>query len=178
MISEVYIPAWIHSGGLPQPPTGMPLILVGPGTGCAPFHGFVEEMVAQKAAGVAVPPVLFFFGCRNKDKDFLYREFWVAHAGRGSVLSLDCGGGFFPAFSRDQPDKIYVQDKMKEERERVWQQLSGGCAVYIAGSATKMPGDVVAALEEIVAEKAGLDRAAAFRWLKERGVQVFIEAWS
>ncbi|CAA6664851.1 unnamed protein product [Spirodela intermedia] len=67
---------------------------------------------------------------------------------------------------------------MKEERKRVWRLLSGGAAVYIAGS-TRMPADVVEALEEIIAEEAGLSEEAAARWLgKERAEKIFIEAWS
>ncbi|CAA6664852.1 unnamed protein product [Spirodela intermedia] len=168
----IYLPGYRGSdsgvdsrGCLAAPPPSEPLILVGPGTGCAPFRGFVEERAAQKAEG-RVAPILFFFGCRNQEKDFLYRDFWV-------------GGGFFAAFSRDQVHKVYVQHKMKEERKRVWRLLSGGAAVYIAGSSAKMPADVVTALEEIVAEEAGLDSEAAGRWLRrQRAGGIFIEAWS
>ncbi|CAA7401453.1 unnamed protein product [Spirodela intermedia] len=175
----VPIPAWIHGGCLAAPPPSEPLILVGPGTGCAPFRGFVEERAAQKAEGAAVAPILFFFGCRNQEKDFLYRDFWVSHAQDGGVLAAGSGGGFFAAFSRDQVHKVYVQHKMKEERKRVWRLLSGGAAVYIAGSSAKMPADVVTALEEIVAEEAGLDSEAAGRWLRrQRAGGIFIEAWS
>ncbi|XP_078444680.1 flavodoxin family protein isoform X2 [Wolffia australiana] len=173
---RVQVPAWIHSGSLPLPPPTAPLILVGPGTGCAPFRGFVEERAAQKSG----PPVLFFFGCRNKEKDFLYRDFWMRQTESGGVLAESGGGGgFLAAFSRDQPRKVYVQDKMREERERVWRMLRSGAHVYIAGSASKMPADVLTALEEIVAAEIHADMAAASRWLRrDQGGKIFIEAWS
>lgn len=128
----------------------------------------------------ATAPILFFFGCRNEDGDFLYRDFWLARTNSSGVLSEEMGGGFFVAFSRDQPEKIYVQHKMKEERQRIWALLCAGAAVYIAGSATKMPADVLSAMEEIVSIESGLSRESASRWLKklEREGRYNVEAWS
>ncbi|ONM38391.1 NADPH reductase TAH18 [Zea mays] len=98
------IPCWIHQGSLPPPRPLVPLVLIGPGTGCAPFRAFVEERAAQ-AAAEPTAPVLFFFGCRNQENDFLYKDFWLTHAQDEGVLSSKRGGGFFVAFSRDQPQK-------------------------------------------------------------------------
>ncbi|XWS52704.1 hypothetical protein CRYUN_Cryun11dG0093600 [Craigia yunnanensis] len=71
---KIYIPVWFHKGLLPPPPPSLPLILIGPGTGCAPFRGFVEERAVQSLYG-PIAPIILFFGCRNEN-DFLYRELW------------------------------------------------------------------------------------------------------
>lgn len=176
----VLIPAWFHKGSLPSPPPPLPLILVGPGTGCAPFRGFVEERALQSKSGTTTAPIIFFFGCRNEENDFLYRDFWQFHAQNGGVLSEEKGGGFFVAFSRDQPQKVYVQHKMKEQSTKVWSLLAEGAAVYVAGSASKMPSDVLSAFEEIVSKESGVSREAAARWLRalERAGKYHVEAWS
>ncbi|XP_019189066.1 PREDICTED: NADPH-dependent diflavin oxidoreductase 1 isoform X2 [Ipomoea nil] len=173
------IPAWFHKGSLPPPPPPLPLVLVGPGTGCAPFRGFVEERALQSKSGTTAP-IIFFFGCRNEENDFLYRNFWRSHEQNGGVLSEEKGGGFFVAFSRDQPQKVYVQHKMKEQSMKVWSLLAEGAAVYVAGSASKMPSDVLSAFEEIVSKESGVSREAAARWLRalERAGKYHVEAWS
>uniref|UniRef100_A0A453HVR7 NADPH-dependent diflavin oxidoreductase 1 n=1 Tax=Aegilops tauschii subsp. strangulata TaxID=200361 RepID=A0A453HVR7_AEGTS len=173
---ENLIPCWVHKGSLPPPKPSIPLLLIGPGTGCAPFRAFVEERAAQSARE-STAPILFFFGCRNEDNDFLYKDFWLKHAQDKGVLSLKEGGGFFVAFSRDQPQKVYVQHKIKEQSARVWNMLCSGAAIYVAGSSTKMPADVTAALEEVVRQKGG---EAASGWLRklERAGKFNIETWS
>ncbi|XP_062205780.1 NADPH-dependent diflavin oxidoreductase 1-like isoform X2 [Phragmites australis] len=171
---ENLIPCWIHRGSLPRPLPSIPLLLIGPGTGCAPFRAFVEERAAQSVAEPTAP-ILFFFGCRNQDSDFLYKDFWLNHAQNQGVLSLKKGGGFFVAFSRDQPEKIYVQDKIKEQSARVWNILCSDVAIYVAGSSTKMPADVTAALEEVICQEGGVPKQAGSGWLRElkrAGVQI------
>ncbi|PUZ74721.1 hypothetical protein GQ55_1G088300 [Panicum hallii var. hallii] len=173
------IPCWIRQGSLPPPHPSVPLVLIGPGTGCAPFRAFVEERAAQSVAEPTAP-VLFFFGCRNEDNDFLYKDFWLAHAQDEGVLSSKKGGGLFVAFSRDQPQKVYVQHKIKEQSARVWNLLLSGAAVYIAGSSTKMPADVTAALEEVICKEQGVKKEDASKWLRalERAGRFNIETWS
>ncbi|VFQ83550.1 unnamed protein product [Cuscuta campestris] len=174
------IPAWFSKGSLPPPPPSLPLILVGPGTGCAPLRGFIEERALQSQSGNNTAPVIFFFGCRNEENDFLYRDFWQSHSQSGKVLCEEQGGGFFVAFSRDQPQKVYVQHKMREQSVKVWNLLAEGAAVYVAGSASKMPSDVLSALEEIVSEVTGESRETSMRWLRrlEREGKYHVEAWS
>ncbi|KAI9085540.1 hypothetical protein K1719_032383 [Acacia pycnantha] len=175
----IYIPGWIHKGSLPPPPPSLPLVLIGPGTGCAPFRGFVEERALQSRTGPTAP-IIFFFGCRNEDGDFLYQDFWLSHAQNDGVLSETKGGGFYVAFSRDQPQKVYVQHKMREQSHRIWNLLAEGAAIYIAGSSTKMPADVSATLEEIVCKESGVSKDAALRWFRalEKSGKYHIEAWS
>ncbi|KAK4279830.1 hypothetical protein QN277_011542 [Acacia crassicarpa] len=175
----IYIPGWIHKGSLPPPLPSLPLVLIGPGTGCAPFRGFVEERALQSRT-IPTAPIIFFFGCRNEDGDFLYQDFWLSHAQNDGVLSETKGGGFYVAFSRDQPQKVYVQHKMREQSQRIWNLLAEGAAIYIAGSSTKMPADVSATLEEIVCKESGVSKDAALRWFRtlERSGKYHIEAWS
>ncbi|KAF6995512.1 hypothetical protein CFC21_012001 [Triticum aestivum] len=178
------IPCWIRRGSLPRPRPSVPLLLIGPGTGCAPFRAVVEERAAQSVADPTVAPVLFFFGCRNQESDFLYKDFWLKHAqGQGGVLSHEKVGGFFTAFSRDQPRKVYVQDKIKEQGARVLDMLcseSFKAAIYVAGSSTGMPADVTAALEEVLCQEGGVPREDASGWLKDlkRAGRFIVETWS
>ncbi|GMH04303.1 hypothetical protein Nepgr_006142 [Nepenthes gracilis] len=175
----VHIPAWFQKGSLPPPPPALPLILIGPGTGCAPFRGFVAERAMQTKHSPTAP-VLFFFGCQNEGNDFLYKEFWSFHSRNGGILSEEKGGGFYVAFSRDQPKKVYVQHKMREKSEKIWSLLSKGAAIYVAGSATKMPADVTSAFEEIISKESGVSREFAVRWLRalEKAGKYHVEAWS
>ncbi|CAM8994534.1 unnamed protein product [Rhodiola kirilowii] len=175
----ILIPAWFRKGTLPAPSPSLPLVLVGPGTGCAPFRGFVEDRSIQ-AKTCETAPVLFFFGCRSEENDYLYRDFWSKHSEKGGVLSEDKGGGFYASFSRDQPQKVYVQHKMHENSHKVWKLLREGAAVYVAGSSTKMPADVFAAFVEIISKESGVPKEDAVRWLQtmERGGKYHVEAWS
>ncbi|XP_021759986.1 NADPH-dependent diflavin oxidoreductase 1-like isoform X2 [Chenopodium quinoa] len=175
----VFVPVWFQKGLLPVPSPSLPLILIGPGTGCAPFRGFVAERAVQSQHGPTAP-ILFFFGCRNKEDDFLYSDFWLLHSRDGGVLSEEKGGGFYVAFSRDQPQKVYVQHKMQEHGQKVWDLLSKGASVYVAGSSTKMPSDVMSTLEEIISKQSGVPKEAAVRWLRalEKAGRYHVEAWS
>ncbi|CAN4083220.1 unnamed protein product [Withania somnifera] len=161
-VSGVLILAWFQKGSLPSPPPSLPLILVGPGTGCAPFRGFAEESALQSQSGPTAPN-LFFFGCRNEENDFLYRDFWLFRSRKdGVVLSEEKGGGFL------------------EESFKIWNLLTEGPAVYVAGSANKMPCDVLSAFEEIVSKEGGVPKEAAVRCLRtlEKAGKYHVEAWS
>lgn len=139
----------------------------------------MEERAIQNESSTTAP-VLFFFGCRNEDGDFLYRDFWLSHSQNGGVLSEAKGGGLFVAFSRDQPQKVYVQHKVQENSCKIWNLLTEGAAIYIAGSSTKMPSDVLLAFEDIVSKEGGLPRESAVRWLRtlEKAGRYHVEAWS
>lgn len=139
----------------------------------------MEERAIQSESG-ATAPVIFFFGCRSETDDFLYKDFWLSHSRNGGVLSETNGGGFYVAFSREQPHKVYVQHKMRENSQRIWNLLSDGAAIYVAGSSTKMPSDVLSAFEDIVSKEGGLPKDSAVRWLRalERAGMYHVEAWS
>ena len=112
-------------------------ICVGPGTGIAPFRSFVSEYAHHLQSKGESAKILVFFGCRNREKDFYFRDEWES-------LRERCGGGvrFFTAFSRDQEDKEYVQHVVRRESPLVAQFVRDGARVFIAGNAKQMPDQV------------------------------------
>ena len=132
------------------------IIMIGPGTGVAPFRAFVEERAERGAAGRN----WLFFGDRNFSSDFLYQLEWQRHLRHGRLDRLDV------AFSRDQAQKVYVQDRIRECAAEIWRWIEGGAIVYVCGDARHMAGDVNAALIDVIASQAGLGREAAEKKLK------------
>lgn len=122
-----------------------PMIMIGPGTGIAPFRGFLHERRALGHKGKN----WLFFGERSSSTDFLYREELQAMHADGHLMRLDT------AFSRDQERKIYVQDRMLEHAPALWQWLEEGAAIYVCGDASRMAKDVHAALCAIVEKQGG-----------------------
>ena len=122
-----------------------PVIMVGPGTGIAPFRAFVEERVARDAKGKN----WLFFGDQHFSYDFLYQLEWLDYRDAGALDQLDL------AFSRDQKEKIYVQDRIKEHGEKVYRWLEDGAHLYVCGDASRMAKDVHQTLMDIVAEYGG-----------------------
>ncbi len=136
-----------------------PVIMIGPGTGLAPFRGFLQERAALKAGRTQVGPSLLFFGCRRPDEDFIYEAELKELAEQG-VTEL------FTAFSRVDPaQKVYVLHRLGEQQARVWTLLEQGAVVYVCGDASRMEPDVRQALLTIYQAKTGHDGAAAQRWL-------------
>ena len=141
---------------LPSDPS-MPIIMIGPGTGIAPFRSFLHERRALGHAGHN----WLFFGERSAATDFLYRDELRAMKADGHLTHLDL------AFSRDQGHKIYVQDKMLEQSQSFWQWLQNGASVYVCGDASHMAKDVDAALHRIAEEQGQLDTEAAAEYIRE-----------
>lgn len=133
------------------PEKDRPIIMIGPGTGIAPFRGFLHERRVVGATGKN----WLFFGDRSAKSDFLYREDLESMLKDGLLTRLDL------AFSRDQEQKIYVQDKMLEQAALFWQWLQDGAAVYVCGDATRMAKDVDRALHTIVEQQSGMKSEAA-----------------
>ena len=140
--------------GLPD--DDRPMIMIGPGTGVAPFRAFVEERVERGAIGRN----WLFFGDRNFSSDFLYQLEWQRHLKQGNLHRLDV------AFSRDQPTKQYVQHRMTESGADIYRWLQEGAVIYVCGDASNMAGDVDEALAEILMKHGSHDRAAADAELK------------
>lgn len=136
-----------------RPPAGSttPMIMIGPGTGVAPFIGFLEDRRARGHTG----PNWLFFGEQHGATDFYYREDLEEFVASGHLDRLDL------AFSRDQRNKVYVQDRMREHGPRLWRWLQDGAHLYVCGDAGRMAKDVDRALHEIVAAHGGLDQDAA-----------------
>lgn len=143
---------------LPNSPT-TPVILIGPGTGIAPFRGFVRERVTQKKnQDVKVGKTLVYYGCRSESEDFLYKDEWPEYA---QVL----GDAFemHTAFSRKDPDaKVYVQHKLLENAKQINHLLENEKAnIYVCGDALRMARDVQKALTKIIASERGVDEERA-----------------
>jgi sulfite reductase (NADPH) flavoprotein alpha-component len=132
------------------------IIMVGPGTGIAPFRAFLQERAAAGATGRN----WLFFGDQRRATDFLYEEEWDDWRRRGVLTRLDL------AFSRDQAEKVYVQDRMRAAAADLWAWLEGGASFYVCGDAKRMAKDVDAALHEIVAVQGGLGTAGAAEYVK------------
>ncbi|MGB6192079.1 MAG: sulfite reductase flavoprotein subunit alpha, partial [Terracidiphilus sp.] len=135
---------------LPQD-SDRPIIMIGPGTGIAPFRGFLHERRVLGAKGRN----WLFFGDRSAATDYLYREELEAMRADGHLTRLDA------AFSRDQEDKIYVQDRMLEQAPLFWSWLEDGASLYVCGDAYRMAKDVHAALQSIVETQGGMSAQAA-----------------
>ncbi|WP_180980211.1 assimilatory sulfite reductase (NADPH) flavoprotein subunit [Vibrio diazotrophicus] len=134
-----------------------PIIMVGPGTGIAPFRSFVQERENRGAEGKN----WLFFGDRTFTQDFLYQVEWQKYLKSGALSRLDV------AFSRDQHEKVYVQHRILEQAEQVWQWLQEGAYIYICGDATRMAKDVHEALVIVAEQQGGLTREKAEEYLNE-----------
>uniref|UniRef100_A0A8C1SKX5 NADPH--cytochrome P450 reductase n=1 Tax=Cyprinus carpio TaxID=7962 RepID=A0A8C1SKX5_CYPCA len=139
-----------------------PVIMVGPGTGIAPFMGFVQERAWLKEQGKEVGETVLYYGCRHKNEDFLYQEELDEFEKTGVLTALNV------AFSRDQADKVYVQHLLKKNKEAVWRLVhTDNAHIYICGDARNMARDVQNAFYEIAEELGGLSRAQAVDYIKK-----------
>lgn len=134
-----------------------PVIMVGPGTGVAPFRAFVEHRAAVGASGKN----WIFFGDRQYTYDFLYQLEWQDFLKDGVLTRLDV------AFSRDQPEKVYVQDRMIQQAKDLYQWLEEGAHFYVCGDADRMAHDVHEALISVVENQAGISREAAEAYVED-----------
>ena len=159
------VPIWLRKGCLSMPADpSAPLIMVGPGTGVAPFRSFVQTREAALGS-VALGEGVLYFGCRTSEEDYLFGSEWQAHLRSGSLHELHV------AFSRAQQHKVYVQHLMSAHLARLWQLLSANGHVYIAGAANHMPKAVRKALRQAAIEHGGLDEAAADDFMKRLEAQ-------
>lgn len=135
---------------LPEDPS-VPVIMVGPGTGIAPFRAFLEERAATKASGKN----WLFFGNPHESTDWFYREEFDQLSDKGVLTKLST------AWSRDQDTKVYVQDRMRESGADLWQWLEAGAHLYVCGDAKRMAKDVDLALHDVIETHGHLSKAAA-----------------
>jgi len=146
-----------HNNNFRLPADGnTPVIMVGPGAGVAPFRAFMQEREASEAEG----DNWMFFGDQTLTQDFLYQVEWQGYLKSGLLTKMDV------AFSRDQTEKIYVQDRIKENAKEVFEWLKRGAHLYICGDANHMAKDVHQALVEIIAEHGQLTIEQAQDYLK------------
>ena len=145
-----------HNFRLPANPD-TPVIMVGPGTGIAPFRAFMQEREASEATGKN----WLLFGDQTFNEDFLYQVEWQTHLKSGLLTKLDL------AFSRDQAEKIYVQDRLKENAAEVFKWLQDGAHFYVCGDANRMAKDVQTALIDIISKQGKLSLEDAEEYLTE-----------
>lgn len=168
------LPVWFRQGTLRLPASDqVPLVMVGPGTGMAPFRSFYQERWMRHRSGAHVAQTLLFFGNRNRECDFLYGD---------EMVELQQSAGFFrlfTAFSRDQEQKIYVQHEIKRQSSLLWRLLQAGATVYIAGNAAQMPKDVKEAIAECIVQESGMTQEEALKYIKtlEQKKRYVVEAW-
>ncbi|MBV8925038.1 MAG: NADPH--cytochrome reductase, partial [Bradyrhizobium sp.] len=157
---------------LPDDPS-VPIIMIGPGTGLAPFRGFLQERAAYKAKGAVLGPAMLFFGCRHPEQDFIYADELKAFAADG-VTEL------FTAFSRANPSKTYVQHLVAAGKDKVWQLIERGAVIFVCGDGGRMEPEVKAALVALYRERSGADSEAGARWIEEMGAnnRYVLDVWA
>ncbi|HSY54534.1 MAG TPA: sulfite reductase subunit alpha [Opitutaceae bacterium] len=168
-VCSTFLADRVHAGTTPVPVFvshshfGVPedgardIIMVGPGTGIAPFRAFLQERVATGAKGRN----WVFFGDQHHATDYLYEAEWNDWLAKGQLARIDT------AFSRDQIIKVYVQDRMRENAAELWSWIQGGANFYVCGDAKRMAKDVDQALHDIIAEQGRIEVAAAADYVKQ-----------
>lgn len=134
-----------------------PVIMIGPGTGVAPFRAFMQQREADEASG----DNWMFFGDQTFTQDFLYQVEWQNYLKSGLLTRMDV------AFSRDQAEKVYVQDRLKEQASEVYAWLERGAHLYVCGDANRMAKDVHQTLIDIISEQGQLTTENAEQYLKD-----------
>jgi sulfite reductase (NADPH) flavoprotein alpha-component len=153
------VPVFVHTNPNFRPPADgqRPMIMVGPGTGVAPFRAFLEE---RRAAGAPGRNWLFF-GDQRKATDYMYREELEAMRDQGVLTRLDT------AFSRDQAEKVYVQQRMREQAAELFAWLEEGAHFYVCGDASRMAKDVDGALHDVIQTAGGRTAEQAIEYVKK-----------
>ncbi|HEY0850614.1 MAG TPA: cytochrome P450 [Bradyrhizobium sp.] len=151
----------------------VPIIMIGPGTGLAPFRGFLQERAARKAKGATLGPAMLFFGCRHPEQDFLYSDELKGFAADG-VSELHA------AFSRGEGPKTYVQSLLAQQKDKVWSLIEKGAVIFVCGDGSKMEPDVKATLMSIYREKTGSTADAASKWIEDMGTKnrYVLDVWA
>ncbi|WP_336284855.1 NADPH-dependent assimilatory sulfite reductase flavoprotein subunit [Citrobacter arsenatis] len=138
-----------------------PVIMIGPGTGIAPFRAFMQQRAAEGAEGKN----WLFFGNPHFTEDFLYQVEWQSYVKEGVLSRIDL------AWSRDQKEKVYVQDKLRQQGAELWRWINDGAHIYVCGDANRMAKDVEQALLEVIAEFGVMDIEAADEFLSELRIE-------
>lgn len=158
LLGETSAPVFVSNSHFgPPEDTTKDAIMVGPGTGIAPFRAFVQDRVATGATGRN----WVFFGDQKSKTDYLYQEEWENYLAKGQVSRLDL------AWSRDQGEKVYVQDKMRASAAELWTWIKNGGYFFVCGDAKRMAKDVDQALHEIITEQGAMPIEQAQDYVKQ-----------
>ncbi|KAI1337402.1 NADPH-cytochrome P450 reductase [Xylariaceae sp. FL0016] len=151
----IHVPVHVRHSNfkLPSDPS-KPVIMIGPGTGVAPFRGFVQERAKQAEAGEDVGKTILFFGCRKRNEDFMYESEWEDYK-----RALGDKFEMITAFSREGPKKVYVQHRLKELGKEINELLQKKAYLYVCGDAANMAREVNTVLAQIIAENRGIIEA-------------------
>ncbi|MER6286872.1 molybdopterin-dependent oxidoreductase [Streptomyces sviceus] len=157
--ADTPVPVHVQRSPHFRPPadSATPMVMIGPGTGVAPFVGFLEQRRALGQRG----PNWLFFGEQHRATDFYYEDELTGFLADGTLARLDT------AFSRDQRAKVYVQDRMREHGPLLWSWLQEGAHFYVCGDASRMAKDVDRALRDIAVLHGGMDEAGAAAYVKQ-----------
>eukprot|EP01125_Pyxidicula_operculata_P022311 TRINITY_DN9055_c0_g1_i1.p1 TRINITY_DN9055_c0_g1~~TRINITY_DN9055_c0_g1_i1.p1 ORF type:complete len:610 (+),score=122.36 TRINITY_DN9055_c0_g1_i1:2-1831(+) len=174
--SHIKIPIWVRKGtiSLPTDPS-TPLIMIGPGTGCAIFRSIIQFYHQKNTKGETVPTIAFFFGCRKEKSDFLYEREWKDYVESGTLKLMSA------AFSRDQPKRLYVTHNIIEHQDLMWDLIENKKGVImVSGKSGNMPRDVKKAFVQIISTKTNTseDEAEKYMTTMERENRYLTETWS
>ncbi|KAL3267720.1 hypothetical protein HHI36_006850 [Cryptolaemus montrouzieri] len=154
--------------------TQTPILMIGPGTGLAPFRGFIQERNSAKQEGKPVGETILYFGCRKKNEDYIYQEELEEYE-RSGLLKLHL------AFSRDQPEKVYVSHCLEKNADELWSVISENNGnIYICGDAKTMANDVRNIILKVIQEKGSLTEQQASAYMKKMETQkrLSTDVWS
>lgn len=163
---KLLVPVFIRKSQFRLPTrTQTPIIMIGPGTGLAPFRGFIQERALAKEEGKPVGETILYFGCRKKSEDYLYEEELEEYVKKGALkLHL--------AFSRDQAQKVYVTHKLNENADEIWRVLGESNGhIYVCGDARSMAKDVHNIILKVVQEKGNMSEQEAIAYVKKMEAQ-------
>jgi NADPH-ferrihemoprotein reductase len=169
------VPIFVRKSQLRLPhQSKIPIIMIGPGTGLAPFRGFLQDRYHQRKSGKEVGQSVLYYGCRRSDQDYLYKnelESWLAD---GTLNELHV------AFSRQQTEKVYVQHLLRQNKESTWKLLQQGGHIYVCGDAKNMSRDVQDTFADICMEvgKMSADEAKAYMKKMESQKRYQADVWS
>ena len=151
----------------------VPIIMIGPGTGLAPFRGFLQERAARKAKGATLGPAMLFFGCRHPEQDFLYAD-------ELKSLPPTASANCTPRSRAPTVRRPMCRTCSPQQKDKVWSLIEQGAVIFVCGDGSKMEPDVKATLMSIHREKTGGDADAAARWIDEMGTKnrYVLDVWA
>jgi len=169
------VPIFVRKSMLRLPHrTTTPVIMIGPGTGFAPFRGFIQDRAHHKIQGKEIGAMVLYFGCRRRNEDFIYGDELEQYVTDGVLTELNV------AFSRDSDQKVYVQHKLWANRQSTWDLMEQGAHIYVCGDARNMARDVQAMFVKIAMEVGGKTEDEATKLMKEfeRQKRYQADVWS